>query len=57
MVNASSESGADFFYDLINAPTHTVQLFSVKLIFHDGLSLRSAEICHIHCYSQFDVLN
>ena len=31
-MDASSESGADFFYDTISAPTKIVLLLSIKLI-------------------------
>ena len=32
-VDANPESDADFFYDIINAPTLNVLLFSIKLFF------------------------
>ena len=38
-VDANPESDADFFYDIINAPTLNVLLFSIKLFFQWQLSI------------------
>ena len=46
-MDASSESGADFFYDIISAPTQNCAIIVSYAYLHDGLSLRSADICQI----------
>ena len=55
-VDDSSESGADIFYDIITAPTPNLLSIKQAYLTH-GLSPRSAAICHIYCYSQFDSPN
>ena len=56
-VDASSESGADFLYDIISAPTQKCAIIVIKAYLRDGLCIRSAEVCHIHYHSQFDCVN
>ena len=48
-VDASSESGADFFYDMINAPTRNCAIIFNKAYFTWCLNLSSVELYHIYC--------
>ena len=48
-VDAGSESGADFFYEIINTPFLNCAVIVNQIYFHDSLCPRSFEICHTLC--------
>ena len=56
-VDASFESGEEFSYDIINAPTQNCAIIFNQAYFQQCLNLSSAELCQLSCYSQFDGIN